>query len=102
MEHNTPSMAENDAFVGSRNVMNRKRNDSGLGHIVISDGGVMFTTTTNAIETDNGTPSGSTTIHLQHQHHVVNLAYGNKNTQQLDNEPITTFIGYLIKHNLWL
>ena len=101
MGNNTPLMEENDAFVGSRNLMNRKLNNSEQGDVVIPDGGVLFTTTTNAVKAGNCTPSGSTTIHLQHQHHVVKLQCGNKPPQQLNNEPLTTFIGYFNIFSLW-
>ena len=90
-----PSMAENDTFVGSRNALNQKQNSSGLGHIIIPDGGVMFTTTTNATDTfigDDMNPSG---IHLQHHHHVVNLKCGNKTSKQMNGEPMNTLIGYV-------
>ena len=87
-------MVENDAFVGSRNALNHKHDSSGLGHIIIPDGGVMFTTTTNATDTFHGDDLNPTSeIHLQHHHHVVNLKCGNKSSKPMNGEPINTFIG---------
>ena len=86
-------MIENDTFVGSRNARNHKQDSSGLGHIIIPDGGVMFTTTTNATDAfiaDDSNPSG---IHLQHHHHLLSLKRGNKVTKQMNGEPINTLIG---------
>ena len=90
-------MTENDPFVGSRNTLNNKHDSAGLGHIIIPDGGVMFTTTTNTTDTFSGDDmSSNPAIHLQHHHHhVVNLKCANKNSAQLNGEPINTFLGYV-------
>ena len=86
-------MVENDTFVGSRNALNNKPDSSGLGHIIIPDGGVMFTTTTNATDTFIGEDSNTSGIHLQHHHHVMSLKPGNKTSKQMNGEPINTLIG---------
>ena len=86
-------MVENDTFVGSRNALNNKQDSSGFGHIIIPDGGVMFTTINNATDTFIGDDSNHSGIHLQHHHHVLNLKCGNKATKQMNGEPINTLIG---------
>ena len=87
-------MGEDESYVVSRNEANRKVGNAGLGHIIIPDGGIMYTTTTNApAEVYNG---DSANLHLQHHHHVVNLRCGTKDPKQLNGEPINTLIGYFL------
>ena len=90
-------MTEKDAFITNKNAYSPKHNSSGLGHIIIPDGGVMFTTTTNATAdtfTGDGTNPTTGGIHLQHHHTVVNLKCGgSKNSKQLNSKPLNAFIG---------